>query len=528
MPEAAMVTGSAPGGGSVLAARGITKAFPGVLANDRIDFDVVSGEVHALLGENGSGKTTLCKILTGLYRPDAGTILADGRPVHFRSSADAYAAGIFMVHQHFSLVGPMTVAENVVLGWTREGGFRFNRTDVEEKVAEVAARLDMRVDPRAQIARLSVGERQRVEILKALYRGARTLILDEPTAALTPQEADQLFVSLRRMADGGESVVFISHKLDEVSALCDRVTVLRQGRVSGSADLREERVDARGLARLMVGREINFERRPPSEALSDAAPILELCDVSALDDEGKPVIDQISLSIRAGEILGLAGVAGNGQVALAEVICGLRPRAGGKVVLDGQPIPAGDVRAAIERGVAYVPEDRMGTGLAPGLTVTDNSALKSFRYPELGRGPFLSRPRMVARAEELIAAFDVKGTAGSLARQLSGGNAQKVILARETSSGPRLLVAATPTRGLDVSAMETIRRLLADAARSRVAVLLISEDLGEILDLSDRVAVICGGRIQDVLDAERASVEDIGLLMMGESADRDRSDDAAL
>ena len=522
------VTGSVPVGRSVLAARGVTKAFPGVLANDRIDFDVVSGEVHALLGENGSGKSTLCKILTGLYRPDAGTVLVDGQPAHFRTSADAYAAGIFMVHQHFSLVGPLTVAENVVLGWTREGGFRFNRADVEEKVAAVAERLDMHVDPRAQISRLSVGERQRVEILKALYRGARTLILDEPTAALTPQEADQLFVSLRRMADAGESVVFISHKLDEVSTLCDHVTVLRQGRVSGSADLREERVDARGLARLMVGRDIHFERRSRIEAVAGGAPVLELSNVSCLDDNGNRVLDGVDLSIRAGEILGLAGVAGNGQVALAEVITGVRPRASGHVVLDGQPIPSSDVRAAVDRGVAYVPEDRMGTGLAPGLSVADNIALKSFRRPELGRGPFLSRPRILEKANELISDFDVRGTADSLARQLSGGNAQKVVLAREMSSGPRLLVAATPTRGLDVSAMETIRGLLTDAADSGAAVLLISEDLGEILDLSDRVAVICGGRIQDVLDAESASVEDIGLLMMGESVDREGAFDAAV
>ena len=336
-----------------------------------------------------------------------------------------------------------------------------------------------------------------------------------------------MFDSLRRMADVGESVVFISHKLDEVTALCDRVTVLRQGRVSGSASLRQEQVDARGLARLMVGREIHFERRSRSEVLAEKAPILELREVGAFDDEGNPALDGVELSIRAGEILGLAGVAGNGQVALAEVISGVRPCARGEVVLDGQPIPSGDVKAALDRGVAYVPEDRMGAGLAPGLSVADNIALKSFRRPELGRGPFLSRPRMVEKADELISAFDVKGTADSLARQLSGGNAQKVVLAREISSRPRLLVVATPTRGLDVSAMEAIRELLTDAARSGVAVLLISEDLGEILDLSDRVAVICGGRIQDVLDAEQAGVEDIGLLMMGGSVDQEADVSAA-
>ena len=521
------VADSAPVGSSALAARGITKAFPGVLANDRIDFDVVSGEVHALLGENGSGKTTLCKILTGLYRPDAGLVLVDGRPVHFRSPAEAYAAGIFMVHQHFSLVGPLTVAENVVLGWTREGGFRFNRTDIEDQVAAVAERLEMHVDPRAQISRLSVGERQRVEILKALYRGARTLILDEPTTVLTPQEADQLFISLRRMADAGESVVFISHKLDEVSALCDRVTVLRQGRTSGSANLREERVDARGLARLMVGRDIHFERRSRVAAAREGTAVLEMSGVSAVDEDGNRVLTDVELSIGAGEILGLAGVAGNGQLALAEVITGVRPSASGEVALDGEPIPPGNVRAAVDRGIAYVPEDRMGTGLAPGLSVADNITLKAFRRPEYGRGPFLSRPRIEERTNALITEFDVKGTVDTLARQLSGGNAQRVVLAREISSQPRLLVVATPTRGLDVSAMETIRGLLIDAADAGVAILLISEDLAEILDLADRVAVICAGRIQGVLDAEGADVEEIGLLMMGGSVERaERTADA--
>ncbi len=509
----------APMGTSALSARSITKAFPGVLANDRVDFDVLSGEVHALLGENGSGKTTLCKVLTGLYRPDSGQVLVDGEPVNFRSPADAYAAGIFMVHQHFSLVGPLTVAENVVLGWTSEGGFRFNRADVEDEVAAVSERLDMQVDPRALIARLSVGERQKVEILKALYRGAKTLILDEPTTVLTPQEADHLFITLRRMADSGESVVFISHKLDEVSTLCDRVTVLRQGRTSGSADLRKQRVDARGLARLMVGRDIQFERRTRSETAHQPEPVLKMTSVNALDEEGNQVLTDIDLTIAAGEILGLAGVSGNGQLPLAEVICGVRPRASGDVVLDGESIPSGDVRAALDRGIAYVPEDRMGTGLAPGLPVSDNIALRSFRRPELGRGPFLNKPRIIEKTIRLIAQFNVKGEVDSLARQLSGGNAQKVVLARETSSEPRLLVVATPTRGLDVSAMESIRSLLVEAAEEGVGVLLISEDLGEILDLADRVAVICAGCIQGVLDAEEAEVEEIGLLMMGGSTE---------
>ncbi len=500
-----------------VSARGITKAFPGVVANDGVDFDADRGEVHALLGENGSGKTTLCKILTGLYRPDAGQVLVGGNPVNFRSPADAYAAGIFMVHQHFSLVSSMTVAENVVLGWHRDSRRVFNRRQVEDEVAQASERFDMPVDPRAVISRLSVGERQRVEILKAFYRGARTLILDEPTSVLTPQEAEQLFVSLRRMASEGESVVFISHKLDEVSALCDRVTVLRQGHVSGTADLRTTSVDARGLARMMVGRDIAFSRRSRSEPLGESEPALELRDVSAVDADGTPALAEVTLSVRPGEILGVAGVAGNGQVALGEVIAGLRNRTGGEIMLRGAPLAPGNPRAASDRGLAYVPEDRIGTGLSPGLTVADNCVLKSYRQRQLGRGPFLVKSRILARTQHLLEAFNVKGTAESLVRQLSGGNAQKVLLAREISSDPQVLVVATPTRGLDVSAMESIRTLLLKAAAGGAAILMISEDLAEILDLADRIAVISRGRIQGVLDADDADPTQVGVLMMGGS-----------
>lgn len=500
-----------------VSARGITKAFPGVVANDGVDFDADRGEVHALLGENGSGKTTLCKILTGLYRPDAGQVLVGGNPVNFRSPADAYEAGVFMVHQHFSLVSSMTVAENVVLGWHREKRRVFNRRQVEDEVARAADRFDMHVDPRAVISRLSVGERQRVEILKAFYRGARTLILDEPTSVLTPQEAEQLFVSLRRMASEGEAVVFISHKLDEVTALCDRVTVLRSGRVSGSTDLRTTSVDARGLARMMVGRDIAFSRRSRSSPLTESRPALELQGVSAVDADGTVALSDVTLSVQPGEILGVAGVAGNGQVALGEVIAGLRRSTGGDVRLRGESLPPGDPRAASDRGLAYVPEDRIGTGLAPGLTVADNCVLKSYRQRQLGRGPFLVRARILARTQRLLEAFNVKGTADSLLRQLSGGNAQKVLLAREMSSEPQVLVVATPTRGLDVSAMESIRTLLLEAAAGGAGVLMISEDLAEILDLADRIAVILRGRIQGILDAEGADAEQVGILMMGGS-----------
>lgn len=502
-----------------LAAQGVVKAFPGVIANDRVDFELACGEVHALLGENGSGKTTLCKILTGLYRPDEGQVFVHGQPVIFGAPAAAYQAGIFMVHQHFSLVEPMTVAENVVLGWTKSPHWRFDRKMVEEDVAAAGERFDLKVNPRELISNLSVGEKQKVEILKALYRGAKTLILDEPTTVLTPQEAGQLFASLRRMADAGGSVIFISHKLDEVSELCDRVTVLRKGKTSGTSNLRANKVDAKGLARLMVGRDIHLMRKTDHGLRHNAEPVLQLEGVSAQNTNGNKVLSDVSLTVRAGEVLGVAGVAGNGQLPLAEVIAGLRDRVAGDIKIRGRSIPSGNVRAAIEAGIAYIPEDRMGVGLAPGLKVTENIALKSYRSPENCAGPFVKYKKIHQETLKLIDAFKVKGTADNLIRQLSGGNAQKVLLARELSSAPQLLVVATPTRGLDVSAMETIRDLLIEASCNGLAVILLSEDLGEILDLADRVAVICGGKVQGIVEAEGADIDEIGLMMMGQAQD---------
>ncbi|MCY4138332.1 MAG: ABC transporter ATP-binding protein [Rhodobacteraceae bacterium] len=501
---------------SALAARGISKAFPGVVANDHVDFEVLKGEVHALLGENGSGKTTLCKVLTGFHQPDEGQIYADGSPVVFPSPASAFEAGIFMVHQHFSLVGPLTVAENVVLGWTQDPTWRFDRRTVEEQVAAEAEKFGITIDPRAMVATLSVGEKQRVELLKALYRGARTLILDEPTSVLTPQEARQLFVTLRRMAEEGEAVVFISHKLDEVTEVCDHVSVLRQGRSAGMADLRKQRVDAKGLANLMVGRDIHLQRKAASGRGPDAGTVLEIRNLQAHDSNGSALLKGVSLDVHAGEILGVAGIAGNGQRALAEAIAGLQPYSGGEIRINGSPLPSGNVRKTIEAGVAYVPEDRLGTGLAPGMMVSENISLKSYRGPLHSIGPILRKRAIREDTRRLLADFDIKGHESSLVRQLSGGNAQKVLLARELTSDPSLIVVATPTRGLDVSAMETVRDLLAEAAVRGVAVLLISEDLGEILDLADRIAVICAGEIQGIVDAEGAELDEIGMMLMGQ------------
>lgn len=500
-----------------LAAEGVTKRFPGVVANDRVDFGLRAHEIHALLGENGSGKTTLCKILTGLYQPDEGRILVDGRPVQLGSPAEAYAAGVFMVHQHFSLVERMTVAENVVLGWSQAVGVRFRRADVEATVAEAAERFHMHVDPSRPVWQLSVGERQRVEILKALYRGARTLILDEPTTVLTPQEADQLFLSLRRMAEHGQSVVFISHKLHEVVAVCDRVTVLQQGRTSGVVDLRAEKVDRKRLAEMMVGREIELSRRPErSKPLADN-PVLVVDDVVVRNEYGREVVKGVSFDVHAGEILAVAGVAGNGQRELSDAIFGLLPRASGRVEVAGVQLASGDCGAAIRQRLAYVPEDRLGVGLAPGLDASENVILKAFRMRRFGRWPMLRLSSVREYASELLERFNVKGGPDSLIRQLSGGNAQKVLLARELSSDPRVIVAASPTRGLDVSAMESVREILLDAAAHDVAVVLVSEDLEEILDLADRVVVMCEGRVTGVVDARSTSVEQIGILMMGHS-----------
>ncbi|MDE0303830.1 MAG: ABC transporter ATP-binding protein [Albidovulum sp.] len=503
---------------SALAARGITKAFPGVVANDRVDFEVLKGEVHALLGENGSGKTTLCKILTGFHQPDEGQIYANGKPTRFPTPASAFEAGIFMVHQNFSLVGPLSVAENVVLGWTQTRNWRFDKRRVEEQVFAAAKKFDMSIDPRATVSTLSVGEKQKVELLKALYRGAKTLILDEPTTVLTPQEAKQLFASLRRMAEEGEAVIFISHKLDEVSEVCDHVSVLNQGRPAGMANLREQRVDAQSLAKLMVGRDIHLRRKEATGLKPDAGIVLEIRNLNSVDSNGSAKLKNISLTVREGEILGIAGIAGNGQRAFAEAIAGLHLYGGGEIRVKGAALSSGNVRKSIEAGVAYVPQDRLGTGLAPGMTISENISLKSYRSVTHSVGPILRKKAIRDDTCRLLAEFDIKGQESSLVRQLSGGNAQKVLLARELTSDPNLIVVATPTRGLDVSATETVRDLLAQAAVRGAAIVLISEDLGEILDLADRIAVICAGEIQGIVDAEGAEIDAIGMMMLGKGS----------
>ena len=499
--------------------RGITKRFPGVVANDGVDFEAAEGEVHALLGENGAGKSTLSNILTGLYRPDEGEILLYDKPVSFSSPRDALDAGVCMVHQHFGLVTPFTVAENVMLGDHRGEGRKFlvHPRDVERRVAELGERYRIAVDPRARVWQLSIGEQQRVEILKALYREAKILILDEPTAVLTPQEATSLFETLRAMAAEGRTVIFISHKLHEVKAVADRVTVLRGGKTVATTDIAD--ATPRSLAALMVGREVDVARRQEHGGeLGEKA--LELADVCAAGDRGEEALHGVTLDVRAGEIVAIAGVAGNGQRELAETLTGMRPATRGTIRVHGEPLPSGDPRAAIRAGVAHVPEDRLHTGVAPSLSIASNVVLKSYRGGAVGKGPLLWLRAIREQATDLITRYDVKTSGpGVPARQLSGGNLQKVVLGREFSSSPRVLVAASPTRGLDVSAIETVHRYLREGAANGMGILLISEDLDEVLALADRVAVMYEGRIVGVLDARTASPEELGLLMAGVEAE---------
>ncbi len=491
--------------------QGITKRFPGVLANDNIDLEVRAGQVHALLGENGAGKTTLMNILSGLYRADAGEIYIRGQRVHLQSPRDAIDLGIGMVHQHFMLVEPQTVAENVILG-LKTPRFFLDMARIEREIAGFSKQYGLQVDPRARIWQLSVGEQQRVEILKMLYRGVDLLIMDEPTAVLTPQEVDELFVTLRRMADEGKAVIFISHKLDEVMAISDQVTVLRSGKVVATVDTSQTTKEE--LARMMVGREVLFrvEKKPvePGEV------VLEVHNLQTLNDKGLPALKGVSFTIRQGEILGIAGVAGNGQRELAEVVTGLRKATNGRVLIAGCELTNCSPRRVIRERVSHVPEDRLGMGLVPNLAVSDNVILKSYRDPPLARGPFLDRRSIRRFAARLIKAFNIiTPSQETPVKLLSGGNLQRTILAREISIGPRLMVAVHPTRGLDVGATESVRNLLLKQREDGAAILLISEDLDELLTLSDRIAVMYEGRIMGIVDVEEADVGEIGLMMAG-------------
>lgn len=492
--------------------RGIVKRFPGVLANDHTDFDLRQGEVHALLGENGAGKSTLMNVLAGLYKAEEGTIAVNGRRVHFGSPRDAINAGIGMIHQHFMLVPSQTVTENIILGLS-DPRFFLPMDKLDKRILDLQEQYGLKVDPKAKIWQLSVGEQQRVEILKMLYRGAKILIMDEPTAVLTPQEIDDLFVTLRAMAAGGHSIVFISHKLHEVLSIANRVTVLRAGRVT-AAGLSTEGVTKAQLANLMVGREVVFSVKKNPRAAGDM--VLSVERVNAENDRGVPALCDFGIQVRAGEIVGIAGVAGNGQSELAQVITGLRKCSTGRVVINGEDITNQDPRAAIKRKVAHVPEDRHHVGSSPGLSLADNLILKSYREAPNSRGWVLNRPVIRERAETLKQEYDIAAPNIDVqVRLLSGGNLQKAILAREMTAEPKLIVAVQPTRGLDVGAIEAVQRVLLREREKGTAILLISEELEEIMTLSDRIVGIYEGRNMGELRAEEATLTEIGLMMAG-------------
>ncbi len=490
--------------------RGVTKRFGSLVANHRVDFTLRRGQIHALLGENGAGKTTLMRILYGLYHADAGEIRVDGRAAAIRSPKDAIAHGIGMVTQHFALVLPLTVSENVVLGYNP--GLRLRLDEAHRHVAAAAARVGLDIDPTAQVKNLSVGQRQRVEILKALYRNANVLILDEPTAVLTPQEVEQLFAGLRRLQEHGLSVVFISHKLHEVMAITDQVTVLRGGQVVGTVDTAA--TTQAELARMMVGRSV-FAAPQLAQSTQTGPVLLSLDGVSALDNKGLPALKGVSLDVRAGEIVGLAGVSGNGQSELAQVLEGVRRVSAGRVLVNGQDLTNADPERMMRAGVGRIPEDRHESVVGE-LTVAQNMALE--HLDEFARRGQLDKRRIRQHAEQLIAAYQIKAKPDDRVRTLSGGNMQKVILARVLERNPQVIVVAQPTRGLDVGATEYVRSKLLEQRQRGAAILLISEDLDEILELSDRIAVIYEGEIRGVLPRAAADAERLGLLMSGAQA----------
>jgi ABC-type uncharacterized transport system ATPase subunit len=494
----------------VLELRGITKRFPGTVANDRIDLDLRRGEIHALLGENGAGKTTLMNIVYGLVSPDSGEILIDGTPVVIRDPADAIARGIGMVHQHFMLVPVLTVAENVILGQEIVRGPFLDLKEAGRRIRELATQLGFDIDPDAKVASLTVGQQQRVEILKAIYRRARILVLDEPTAVLTPQESEEVFGVLRQLARDGVSIIFISHKLDEVMEIANRITVIRRGRVVGTrlpAETNEE-----DLATMMVGREVLLRVDRGTSQIGQV--VLRVEALHARDDRRHETVRGADLEVRHGEILGIAGVAGNGQDEFVEALVGLRRATGGRVLIENADVTHASVRAVREHGVAYVPADRQRFGLVLSYPIQDNLVLTSYYRPPFANGIVRNENAIADFARRLIARFDIR-TPSEKTRvaTLSGGNQQKIVVAREFRDDLELLILDQPTRGLDIGSIEFIHSQVIAKRDAGIGVLLISADLDEILELSDRIVVMYRGRLVATFEAAEAQREKIGLLM---------------
>ncbi|PHQ39406.1 heme ABC transporter ATP-binding protein [Halorubrum persicum] len=494
---------------------GITKRFPGVVANDNVDLEVEPGTVHALLGENGAGKTTLMNVLYGLYEPTSGTVRLDGEPQTFRSPRDAIDAGVGMIHQHFMLVDPMTVTENITLGneprkW---GGLAVDRSAAREAIVDLADRYGFDVDPDARVEDISVGEQQRVEILKALYRGADTLILDEPTAVLTPQEVDELFDVLEELTAQGKTIIFITHKLGEAMRAADEISVLRDGRKVGSVDA--DGTTQEELAELMVGREVLLDVDHGTAETGDV--VASVSDIVVEDDRGVPAVNGVSFEIRGGEVFGIAGVDGNGQSELVEAVTGLRTPDTGEIRFRGEDVTSASRRDRIDAGMAYVPEDRQERGLVMEFDLVENGLLGSQHDPELAANGRIDWSKTRGHADAIIDEYDVRPPdADAEAHSLSGGNQQKFIVGREFERDPELVVASHPTRGVDVGSIEFIHERLLELRQQGVAILLVSSKLEEVQGLSDRLAVVYEGEFIDVVDPDETTEEELGLLMAGE------------
>jgi simple sugar transport system ATP-binding protein len=498
---------------TILELKGITKSFPGVLANDHIDLTLKKGQIHALLGENGAGKSTLMNILYGLYQPDEGEIFYNGEKLEVYSPIDSINAGIGMVHQHFMLVPVFTVTENVMLGdESIRGGIFLDREEASKRILEISEQYNLEVDPEMEIRDLPVGIQQRVEIIKLLYREADVLILDEPTAVLTPQEVDGLFRVMRNLIEQGKSIIFITHKLKEVLAIADHFTVLRRGKVVGSTT--PATFDEKDLASMMVGREVLLDvNRKPADAKNV---VLNVQSLSVIDDRNQLAVDDVSFEVRAGEILGLAGVQGNGQTELVEALTGLRSVFEGTIEVNGQQAQNLPPRRITEMGVSHVPEDRQSDGLVLPYPLVDNLALLTYYHSPFSKRGVLQSEKMLESAQRLIENFDIRTpSAETKVGSLSGGNQQKVIVAREFDRNSMLVIASQPTRGLDVGSIEYIHKRLVEKRDAGAAVLLASTELDEILQLSDRIAVMYRGKIVAIIRGEEATKEQLGLLMAG-------------